>query len=264
MPQLKVGITLWLWALCSQPIFAATLPTAPASPALDMEISLGARYFSYYEYSKGNDWLDRETGVLPLLGVAAQLELPKRLSLSASWQGAFGTVAYDGQTQSGVPHQTDTHINENHLQTGLDWQPSGSNARLGWLLGFYQRERHIQARHGVSSLREVYRWGETGLQIMQPLTQSLALTLGVVWTFAGDLKVELPQENAHIDLPAFRRYHLGLGWVVWQRNKQRLVLRGDWRFGEHRASEEVPAAGQLIHEPAASLGELDMSVGWVF
>lgn len=229
-----------------------------------MELSLGARYFSYYEYSHGSDWLDRETGVLPLLGVATQFDLPARLSLVGRWQGAFGRVAYDGQTQAGTPHDTDTRIYENHLQAGFGWQPPASNATLTWLAGFYQRDRHILARNGVSSLTEVYRWAETGLEIRQPLTARLDLTLGLMWTLAPALKVEFSDDTAHIDLPAFRRYHLGLAWEVWRRNGQKLLLRGDWRYGEHRASEEVPSGGQLIHEPAASLGELDLGIGWLF
>lgn len=240
------------------------LPLA-AWAATDMAVSIGARAFHYAELDDSNHVIDKETGVLPWLGVESGWQFHPQWRLAGDWQGAFGDVAYDGATWLGTPHRTRTRVYENRFDLTLGWQAGERQTRLQTLLGYYQRDRDVQPRNGVQGLHETYRWGRLGVGMEQPLSEKLQVSLQVVWALAARLGINLAA-TPDIPLPMAPQYQLGLVWRFDCRQGVCPRLLGQFRRMDSHASRYVWSGGAAVslHEPASTLNEFDLGVQLVF
>lgn len=163
-----------------------------------LSISPGIMYFNYEEFDTSGVTLDTEIGFLP--GVSATLENDL---MSAGAHIFTGDVTYDGQTQSGIPHKTDTDESLYYLFYRFNI-PSNVNHRNFFIGVNYQLwERFIKASNGVGSLYEEYTWWslEAGITVDKFLSGNSNVNLEVAGfrTFNGEILIDL--ENAGFGEP---------------------------------------------------------------
>lgn len=227
-------------------------------------IELGSNFFHYQERSNSNERLNKESGLMPLLGVAGEVGLGKQFSLLGQWRSTVGTVKYDGQTQTGVAHKTKTKTRQQQWQLGLAWHVSDTS-RLISSFGAYSRDRKIQAKGQVRGLDEYYSWHQLGVGLEQQLTKNTQLSLTTHWAFNAELEVSgLGISTIH--LPNFIRYQLAYAWQFWQKDQHSLALMFDLHYHERTASSFVKStqSGISFHEPAGKLAMLETSIRWQF
>jgi hypothetical protein len=174
-----------------------SLLSAPAL-AQDTTITWGAglqlQAFDYEEFNAQGRSLNREEGILPgarFLWRYADQRLQHQLSLDV----LAGGVDYDGQTQVGIPHETDTKTRLYHLQYQLDYVllPGQVHAVLGASWDHWSRE--IQPSGIIIGLDETYSWPALNAGLSFPLMQSgvhsVSLSAGYLKVLEGRFTVDL-------------------------------------------------------------------------
>lgn len=168
--------------LLCYPTVSIAAPKLTISPAL--------LYFDYTEFSTTDTVLNNETGWLP--GLEASL----RYTPSPDWLIGLntsyfsGTVDYDGQTQSGVPHTTDTDTDLFRLGARLDRSIYDD---IYLFVGFQTQRwgRNINDKDGISGIDETYEWYEyaIGLNTDLHLSGKDRLTLEASFLLTRDATV---------------------------------------------------------------------------
>ncbi|MBD3618825.1 MAG: hypothetical protein HUJ28_05085 [Chromatiales bacterium] len=122
-------------------LLCTTCPLAAA--AGDFRAYPFIHYFDYTECDDNNVFLDGETGPLPGFGVSASGNSGPH-GLRGKFELAGGTVDYDGQTQTGIPHTTDTDTLLYRL--GLDYEYAAVPERVTLIFGgdYVAWDRDIQ------------------------------------------------------------------------------------------------------------------------
>jgi hypothetical protein len=174
-----------------------SLMSVPAL-AQDTTISWGAglqfQAFDYEEFNTQGRSLNQEEGILPgarFFWRYADQRLQHQLSLDF----LAGDVDYDGQTQVGIPHETDTKTRLYHLQYQLDYVlvPNQIHAILGASWNHWSRE--IQPSGIIIGLDESYSWPALNAGLAFPLLQtgphSLTLSGSYLKVLEGRFTVDL-------------------------------------------------------------------------
>lgn len=199
------------WLLRGIGLLCLTFPLPQLAHANSFEVSPTLYHFRYREFDSSNRELNEEKGLLPGLKLGINHSVSGGIIEA---QGSFfsGEVDYDGQTQSGAPHQTDT--DERLVKLGLKWILNETESIPGRLfLGFYywDWDRDIQTRNGVLGLHEVYTWYELelGLKFESKAVRhsNYWLDISALYVFNPNLEVYLPSSKLNLDLgqePGFR------------------------------------------------------------
>lgn len=124
-----------------------------------LTISPSLLHFDYTEFSTTDQELDNESGWLP--GLEARLNH----SFASDWSFAIvsayysGTVDYVGQTQSGVPHNTDTDTDLFRIGGQINRRVY---EKINLFIGIqsHQWDRDINDTGNVSGIYETYKWHE--------------------------------------------------------------------------------------------------------
>jgi hypothetical protein len=93
--------------------------------AIDLRVAAGLMCFDYESTNVFGSTLDQETGYIPGFTVAA-LQPYRSIRNTVEFSLYGGDVDYDGQTQSGQPHQTTTEETIYRLLYELSWPPEDS------------------------------------------------------------------------------------------------------------------------------------------
>jgi hypothetical protein len=155
-------------------------------------------HFDYTEFSTTNKVLDRETGWLP--GVEARLNhaLPSDWSIGLYTSYYQGTVNYDGQTQSGTPHTTDTGTEFFRLGAQLE-KIILANTGLFISAQTHQWERDIHDNNNISGITETYDWIEYSAGINYGFyinnKDFVQLNAGLLITRNAEIYVDLSRVN---------------------------------------------------------------------
>ena len=178
-------------------LFLAVLMSASAgSHAFDLGIAAEMMYFDYEETDISGNLLNQETGFIPGLSLSAAqafYNINNTFKISAY----DGQVDYDGQTQSGQPHETTTEETIYRMLYKLSWSPASSQSALYGEAGWQQWDRDIHPTNGVLGLFERYQWWslEAGVQLpfIKNESQDLSLQLGMLTTFNGTIMIDLTE-----------------------------------------------------------------------
>ena len=162
--------------------------------ALDTRAAAELMYFNYEETDVDGNRLNKETGYLPGISIAASQRFrTARHSFEFSAYG--GEVDYDGQTQSGVPHETRTKQTIYRLLYRLSAPLETTDAELYGTVYWQQWDRDIQPNNNVLGLFERYEWwsieGGVEVPLMRKDRQDLLLGLGVLTTLYGTISIDL-------------------------------------------------------------------------
>lgn len=156
----------------------------------EITISPGLSYFHYEEFGLDNSTLNKEIGFLP--GISLTLQQKKH---SLGTHIFSGEVEYDGHTQSGAPHTTNTDENLYYFFYRYDFLSEQSKHNYFVSINYNIWERFIQANNNVGSLFEEYTWWhlEAGLHTYRNLLnqQKINYELALFQTFNGEILVDL-------------------------------------------------------------------------
>ncbi|HQV21512.1 MAG TPA: hypothetical protein PLJ88_00295 [Agitococcus sp.] len=109
----------------------------------DLYVGLGGLNYRLLEHDLySNKQLVKESGILPSINYGLNYQFHPKFLLHIQAQQSYGVVDYDGQTQTGIPHQSDsTHL------------VSQGAASIGYL--FLEQSELYIGLHGQQDLRDV-------------------------------------------------------------------------------------------------------------
>ena len=164
------------------------------SHATEMRIAGEMMHFDYEETDLNGNTLNQETGLIPGLTVSATKPY-QDFDNTLEFSIYDGQIDYDGQTQSGQPHQTTTEETIYRLLYRLSWSPQAVAGGFYGKAYWQQWDRDIQPFNGVQGLFERYQWWsiEAGMQVpfIDNESQNLSLELGMLATFDGSILIDL-------------------------------------------------------------------------
>jgi hypothetical protein len=197
-------------------------------------------YFDYTEFSTTDEVLDRELGWLP------GIELTISHSTTSDWAfdltSAYyqGTVDYTGQTQTGIPHTTDTTTKllrfGGHIKKDVY-----TNTYLFAGAQFHQWNRDIKDNGNISGIDETYKWLEYSVGINYDILldheDTLSLEAAYLITRNATIDVDLSRINhgsTELDIGNGTGGRIRLGWRTSYTDTTRIGLTfffEAWDFG---------------------------------
>ena len=213
-----------------------------------LEVTPTLYFFNYQEFDQNDVLLDKEQGVLPGIKLSyADVTERDTLKFNASLYG--GRVDYDGQTQSGIPHQTET--DEQLFKLGISYFQHRVIHFPGLFfagLHYWYWDRDIQTRNNilaggpVQGLHELYSWYETELGLKFISDSSYWLELSVMYNFNPKMELFLPSGDVAFKLKSRPGYRIRAG-KTWANNASMTtnisLFAEYWEFGR---SEPVSVA----------------------
>jgi len=124
-----------------------------------LTLSPSLLYFDYTEFSTSNETLDNELGWLPGIELKLNQQITNAWQFSLSSEYYQGNVDYTGQTQTGIPHTTNTDTQFFRLAGNIE---RNIYEQLNVFAGvqFHQWNRDIKDNNNVSGVDETYKWQE--------------------------------------------------------------------------------------------------------
>ncbi len=173
----------------------------------ELTFLFGKQFFKYQEYSKSGMLLDTEEGWLDHLALQFDTQLYSDHLIHAAASFASATIPYEGYTQSGQTHSTETQETLTTLNLEYYYAPFiNSSNLLG--IGLHQAEwlREIQPNNGVLGLNEKYTWNAVSLNYLFRY-QSWQLKSSLSHLYSGNINVDLTEVGKGIvDVPLENGY----------------------------------------------------------
>ena len=250
------------------------LQTTPLLADTAIDASLKLLHFDYEEFDESGASFNSETGYIP--GVALSFSSTQQQVTSLiSIESYDGRVDYDGQTQSGIPHETDTDETLLRLFYRLDWSPENKDNSFYGKIAWQQWDRDILTAGYVSGLFEQYQWWsyEVGISTIFPVDDSSQwqLEFGTSKIDNGSIEIDLSRQG-------FGRPELNLGdsygmtaaalyqHTLTDRNTISLGLQYQrWKFGKSN-TEYISNGfeGYEIYEPRSTSKHTIVSFNYSF
>lgn len=248
------------YCICLALLLAVRLASAD-----ELQVGPSLYYFDYSEFTDDGSRFNRETGFLPgfQIGVGNLASQDFRAHLEAEFYR--GTVDYDGQTQSGVPHSTESDTTLYRLGGSVSYAFK-DNFQSYLSLRYLRWDRSIRDNFNsilganVPGVNEQYRWKEAGVGARAHLgcQPDCRWLLDVALLRVLDPEIQINLEDRGFGSPVL---HLGeeygvraqLAWMLhWQENRRiNLNLYYEaWDFG--RSADVVVNRGTLflvVREP---------------
>ncbi|MBT8128790.1 MAG: hypothetical protein KJP10_02280 [Gammaproteobacteria bacterium] len=241
--------------------------------AFDLGLAAELLYFDYEETDINGNLLNQETGLIPGLSLTAAKAFDS-LNNTFKISAHDGQVDYDGQTQSGQPHETTTEETIYRMLYKLSWSPASSQSALYGEAGWHQWDRDIQPTNGVLGLFERYQWWslEAGIQLpfIKNDSQDLSLQLGMLTTFNGTIMIDLTEAgygNHTLDLGDDFGFSGELNYRYRQASNSSLQLGlqvKTWDFGRSN-SKTITNGSQFISitEPDSTSVQTTLSASYI-
>jgi len=199
-----------------------------------LEVTPTLYFFNYQEFDQNNVLLDKETGAIPGIKLS-YADITKRDSLKFNVSLYGGTVDYDGHTQLGAPHQTET--DETLIKLGISYFQHDVIHYPGLFfagLHYWYWDRDILSRNGVQGLHELYTWYEAELGLKYISAANYWLELSAMYNFKPEMTLILPSDDAEFTLksrPGFR-IRAGKTWAGEQNMTTAISVFAEyWEFG---------------------------------
>ena len=178
--------------------FICYFPTLPLLAETTVGASIKTLRFDYEEFDQSGATFNRETGFIPGLSLSISKTKGELRSL-ISVELYDGQVNYDGQTQSGTPHVTNTDETLHRVFYKLNWSPEKNNNSIYGKVAWQQWDRNILPANNISGLFEQYQWWAFELGILATLFENNSnkwlLEFGVSKINNGTIKIDLSQQG---------------------------------------------------------------------
>jgi len=235
----------------------------------ELTFLMGKQFFQYKEYSQSGLLLDTEEGWLNHLALQFDTQLYSDHLFHASGSFASATIPYEGYTQSGRTHSTETQETLTTLNLEYYYAPLiNSSNLLG--IGLHQAEwlREIKPNNGVLGLNETYTWNAISLNYLFKY-QSWQLKSSLSHLYSGSISVDLTEVGKGIvDVPLENGYQseLALSYKkqITPNISASIIVSGLWRY--FPASKAVIAGNSQISEPQSELFQtgVDLGISYLF
>ncbi len=207
---------------------------------IQLSISPSLLYFDYTEFSTTDQVLNTETGWLPGLKARLRYVITPNWSASINTSHYQGTVDYDGQTQQGVPHTTDSDATLFRFGARLD-RLIYRDIRLFAGAQTHQWKRDIKDKNNISGIDETYEWYEyaLGLNTDFVITKKDRINLEISYFLVRDATVFVDLSRVDLgtttlDLGDGTGARLNLSWLHQYKSDFNLGLGffiEGWNFG---------------------------------
>ena len=248
--------------------------TALSAADTQFIISPAFLHFDYTEFSTSDQVLNSETGWLP--GVEARFDHTFANDWLASIYTSFfrSMVNYDGQTQSGTPHTTDTGTEFFRLGAQLE-KIIIKNTGLFVSVQSHQWERDIHDNNNISGITESYQWLEysAGINYRYSINDkdNLKLNAGLLITRNAEIYVDLSRVNlgsTTLDIGDGTGARLKLDWNRQHNETMRyglgLFFEG-WDFG--RSNTKATEGGSnivYVTEPRSETRNIGLMFNFIY
>ena len=176
-------------------LFAASLSQAD-EPVFEWKAGLLTQYFHYEEFNSQGNTLNQEEGLLPGLQFSLGYST-NRVRHQVQAEVYHGDVDYDGKTQGGIPHRTQTDTQLYHLGYRLDTGNTAYGLSAYFSADWHYWSRSIQPVGFIIGLDETYRWPSISLGLSYPLLHSeqhsLNFSAGYLRLLTGRFTVDLSE-----------------------------------------------------------------------
>lgn len=262
-------LRLKIYPVCFAISFLLATPLL-ADTSIDASIKI--LHFDYEEFDEPGVSLNKETGFIPGFSIAASKKL-SHFSNTVSFEAYDGQVNYDGQTQSGAPHMTNTNETLNRIFYKLNWSAENNNSSIYGKIAWQQWDRNILPANKVSGLFEQYQWWAFEIGLLATLfennTNKWQLEFGASKIDNGTIEIDLIKHG-------FGRPKLELGdghgltaALIYQHmltDKNRISLRVQhqrWTFGRSNTLS-ISNGFDIIHitEPRSVSNHSILSVNY--
>lgn len=219
----------------------------------DFIVSPSLYVFDYAEYDFADNFLDGETGVLPGFHFAYGFSHDD-FRILAQYSQYAADIDYDGQTQTGIPHQTLTDTFLRFYNLSLYTAELNQTGRIFIRLGSNYWDRNILASGNVGGLHEIYRWQEiaAGFSINQHSNQlDVWAEFSLLKTHKPNMDILLPSEVLNFPLGTHYGFRLEAGRYFALSNNLDAGFSGfleRWRFGASDSQYSV-YFDDYIYEP---------------
>ncbi len=260
-----------LYSRLALPAFLAAL--SANAHAVDMRAAAELMYFNYEEIDIAGNRLNKETGYIPGISITASQRI-RTVYHSLEFSAYGGDVNYDGQTQSGAPHQTTTEQGIYRLTYRISAPLKTTDAELYGRIYWQRWDRDIQPNNNVLGLFERYEWwsieGGAEVPLMRRDRQDLLLGLGMLTTLYGTIEIDLSSAGfgeSVLDLGDgigfFGEVRYDLRW--WENASLQIGIRyRTWEFG--RSDTKTISNGTesiTITEPESQTAQTTLFAGYV-
>ena len=256
-----VRLSCCLLAGLSSPVFAEQ----------DLAVLGGATLYSLKEHDRDGRWLVHESGGVPQAALAWRLQ---RGLYRVGFSGDLvaGDIDYDGQTQTGIPHQTVAQ----HIRGQGTLAMTRHFGRAGDLSGLLRLEadwRDLQPSGNVSGAREFYRHVWLGAGYANEVWQSPghSVTLRMAWMKPVNSQQEVYPQNGTDDFTLV--LDQGFAWEAGVDYARRYAPGREWllqaqcRHAHFEASPSILATingaanGSAYYQPEIEFRSCGVSVG---
>lgn len=224
-----------------------------------LTISPSFLYFDYTEFSTTDQVLDTETGWLPGLDASLKYAITPDWAASINTTYYDGSVDYDGQTQSGTPHTTDTGTELFRLGARVDRRVYEDIRLYGGIQG-HRWNRDIKDNNNVSGIDETYKWTEYSLGVNADFAISIkdriTLDAGFLLIRDATIFVDLTRTDlgtTTLDLGDGTGARLNLGWVHQYSDKMNYglgIFFEGWQFGRSKTRQlDSSSSINFVTEP---------------
>lgn len=235
---------------------------AQAQQNISATVGLTVLDFDYREYDQQGTQIDRETGILPGVGVGLQFHRGG-LMVEADIAGYGNDVSYDGHTQRGrtLQTRTDELIISGVTRTAYTFaHTQHMHFAIKGMLGLRYWQRNIRSTPEARGLLEVYRWPyvAAGLDIAHRTIgdTSIGIEVAFIKAFASQLTVDFDGRYDRTTMPLTD----GDGFTI---NLPLAITLGDalltvsahaelWRFPrspDHLVTRDGQFSGAIVTEP---------------
>lgn len=172
--------------------------TTPLLAETAVNASIKLLNFNYEEFDPSGASFNKETGNIPGFSIAASNKLDNFIN-TVSFEAYDGRVDYDGQTQSGAPHKTNTEETLNRLFYKLNWSPESNSSSVYGKIAWQQWDRNILPANNISGLFEQYQWWAFEIGLLATLfennTNKWQFELGISKIDNGTIEIDLSKQG---------------------------------------------------------------------
>ena len=239
-----------------------------------LTLSPSLLHFDYTEFSTTDAVLDRELGWLP--GIEARLSH----AITADWlirahtSYYQGIVDYDGQTQSGTPHTTNTDTKLFRFGGQIE-RVVYKKINLFIRVQSHQWQRDINDNNNISGIDETYKWTEYSIGINSEILISpkdvLNLEAGFLITRNATLDVDLSRVDSGsttLDLGDGSGARLNLGWKRTSENNINYglsVFFEGWNFGRSNTKQTHGGSSSVfVTEPRSETRNIGLQFNFEY
>lgn len=235
----------------------------------ELTLLLGKRFFQYQEYSQSGMLLDTEEGLLNNLSLQFDTLPYSDHFIHSSGSLASATIPYEGYTQRGKTHSTETREKVTTLNLEYYYIPLINPSNLLGI-GLHQIEwlREIQPNGSVLGLNEKYTWNAVSLNYLFRY-KPWQLKSSVSHLYSGNIKVDLTEvQKGIVSVPLKNGYQaeLALSYKkqITSDISTSVITSGLWRYFPE--SNAVNTGNSQVREPRSELftAGIDFGISYLF